>query len=205
MTVTAIPFELNHKFGVLSVCYEANQSAAKSGFELFAGIGFDVNLCLGYPTMRAFVSSYEGTGYYTASAWIQMVTRREFASVESIAPMAIVTDVDVHPTLEELGVPFFGMGFPAEIYDAPCNNLGNLGKLEWIADTFLVTMPSRINNNTVSRIAGFSWGYCEYDLDGKRQVEIRPLVVTQVSEWAQHLPVLRGRFGKWVYCDEISS
>ena len=86
MTVTAIPFELNHKYGVLNVCYEANQSAVKSGFDLFAGIGFDVNLCLGYPTMHAFVSSYEGTGYYTASAWIQVVTRREFASVEFRRP-----------------------------------------------------------------------------------------------------------------------
>ncbi len=63
MTITAIPFELNHKPGVLNVCYEANQSAVKSGFDLFAEMGFDVNLCLGYPTMRAFVSSYEGTGY----------------------------------------------------------------------------------------------------------------------------------------------
>lgn len=199
MTVTAIPFELNHKSGVLNVCYEANQSAVKSGFDLFAGFGFDVNLCLGYPTMHAFVNSYEGMGYYTASAWIQVVTRREFASVESIAPEAILTAVDVHPTLDEIGVPFFAMGFPAEIYDAPSDNLGSLGKLEWIADTFFVTMPGRINNNTISRIAGFRWGYCEYVLDGKRQAEIRPVAVTQVSEWAQHLPVLRERFGKWEY------
>ncbi|MBE0698364.1 MAG: hypothetical protein IH586_15725, partial [Anaerolineaceae bacterium] len=182
MTGTSIPFELNHKPGVLEVWYEANQSIIKSGFDLFAGSGFDANLCLGYPTMHAFVSAFEGTGYYTASAWIQMVTRREFVSIESATPMNIITDVDVHPTLAELGVPFFAMGFPAEIYDAPCNNLGSLGKLEWIADTFLVTLPSRINNNSISRIAGFQWGYCEYDLDGKRQVVINPLVATEVKE-----------------------
>lgn len=205
MTVTTIPFELNHKPGVLEVHYEANQSITKSGFDLFAGFGFDVNLCLGYPTMRAFICSYEGTGYYTTSAWIQMITRREFTRVESAAPTTIIPAVDAHPTLEELGVPFFAMGFPAEIYDAPCNNLGNLGKLEWIADTFLVTMPSRINNNTISRIAGFRWGYSEYDLDGERQVEIKPLAVTQISEWEQHLPVLRSQFGKWEYWDSLSS
>ena len=113
--------------------------------------------------------------------------------------MAIITAVDVHPIFEKLGVPFFAIGFPAEIYDAPCDNLGNLGKLEWIADTFLVTMPSRINNNSISRITGFRWGYSEYDLDGKRQVEIQPLVATHVPQWAQHQPVLRGRFGKWGY------
>lgn len=85
MNITKIPFELNRKSGVLKVCYEANQSATKSGFDLFAGGGFDVNMCFGYPTMRAYVSSYEGAGYYTASAWIQVVTRREFAFVESSA------------------------------------------------------------------------------------------------------------------------
>jgi hypothetical protein len=205
MTVTTIPFELNRKSGVLKVCYQANRSITESGFDLFAGCGFDVNMCLGYPTMRAYVSSYEGTGYYTASAWIQVITRREFALVDSVEPIAIATTVDVHCTLEELGVPFFAMGYPAEIYDALCNNLGTLGKLEWLADTFLVTMPGRINNHSISRIAGFSWGYSEYDLDGKRQVEIRPVVVTEISQWKRHLPLLRSRFGQWRYGDDFSS
>ena len=204
MTVTTIPFELKHKLGVLEVRYGANRSISESGFDLFAGFGFDVNFCLGYPMMRAFIGSYEGMGYYAASAWIQIITRQEFNQIASAVPTAIITDVDVHPTLEELGVPFFAMGFPAEIYDAPCNNLGKLEKLDWTADTFLVTMPGRINNNTISRIAGFRWGYCEYDLDGKRQVEIKPLAVTQVSEWDQHLPVLQSKFGKWNYQDGIS-
>jgi hypothetical protein len=96
------------------------------------------------------------------------------------------------------------MGFPAEIYDAPCNNLGSLGKLKWIADTFLVTMPGRMNHNTIARLAGFRWGYCEYDFEGKRQVEIKPLAITKVLEWDQHLPLLQSRFGKWSYQDGIS-
>lgn len=202
MTVTAIPFELNHKPGVLEVHYDANRDISEFGFDLFAGFGFDVSMCLGYPTMRAYMRSYEGTGYYTASAWIQVITRREFAFVEFVEPVAIVTTVDVQDMLEQLGVPFFVIGFPADIYDAPCNNLGSLGKLEWIADTFLVTVPGRINNNSISRIAGFRWGYCEYDLDGRRQVEIMPLVVTQIPEWAQHLPLLRSRFSQWKYRDD---
>jgi hypothetical protein len=201
MTITTIPFELNGKPGVLEVQYAPNRSITESGFDLLAGFGFDVNLSIGYPTMRAFVRSYEGTGYYTASAWIQIVTRREFASMDDAEPAAIISSVDVNDTLDELGVPFFAMGFPAEIYDAPCNNLGNCAKLEWIADTFLVTMPSRINDNLIIPLAGFRWGYIEYDRDGRRQVEITPLTVPGVATWADHLPLLRSQFGMWNFSD----
>ena len=199
MTTTTIPFALNGKPGVLEVCYETNRSLIASGFDLLAGCGFDVNLCLGYPTMRAYVRHYEGTGYYTASAWIQIITRREFVSAEAETPAAIVASVDVNDTLGELGVPFFAMGYPAEIYDAPCNNLGDWGKLEWLADTFLVTMPSRINAHTIAPLAGFRWGYTEYDLDGKRHVEIHPLVVPEISQWQHHLPLLRSACGLWKF------
>lgn len=199
MTVTTIPFVLNHKPGVLKVHYEANQSAAKSGFDLFAGNGFDVEICVGYPTMRAYIEAFEGTGYATACAWIQVVTRREFDSLEAAKPTAIVADVDTHPILADLGVPFFAFGFPAEIFDAPCNNLNSLAKLEWIADTFLVTLPSRANDNTISRVAGFRWGYTEYDINEKRPVEISPLVVTDPAAWNQYLPLLQSQFVQWIY------
>jgi hypothetical protein len=199
MSATEIPFELNRKSGILMVNYKVNQCVQKSGFDLFTNNGFDVNICLGYPTMHAYVSSYEGSGYYTASAWIQIITRREFDSIKSADPQNMVTSVDVHETLEELGVPFFALGFPAEIFDAPCNNLGHLKKLDWLADTFLVTLPTRINNQTIFPITGFSWGYCEYDLNQKRQVEIKPLVTTGTSSWAQHLPLLRKQFAQWKF------
>ena len=199
MTVTTIPFVLNRKPGDLKVHYEVNRSLTESGFDLFAEGGFDVNICLGYPTMRAYVSSYEGTGYYTASAWIQIVTRREFASLDAAEPMVVIPSVDTHPTLAELGVPFFALGFSAGIFDAPCNNLNGLVRLEWIADTFLVTMPNRANNHSISRVAGFRWGYCEYDFDGKRQVNLHSIELTGLEQWEQHLLLLRSQFGKWTY------
>lgn len=201
MTITTIPFVLNSKPGELEVHYQANRSTAESGFDLLTGVGFDINMCIGYPTMRAFFRAYQGTGYATASAWIQIVTRREFSSLEADAPDAIVPSVDVNDTLDDLGVPFFAMGFPSEIYDAPCNNLGNSARLQWIADTFLVTLPSRINDNLITPLAGFRWGYVEYDRDGKRQVEIAPLTVTSAAFWGDHLPLLRGQFSKWKYDD----
>lgn len=52
MTLTAIPFELHCKSGVLKVCCETNISASKSGFDLFASRGFDVEMCIGFPAMH---------------------------------------------------------------------------------------------------------------------------------------------------------
>jgi hypothetical protein len=51
-------------------------------------------------------------------------------SLEATEPAAVVPCVDTHPTLAELGVPFFAFGFPPVIFDAPCNNLNGLAKLE---------------------------------------------------------------------------
>ncbi|NUM45508.1 MAG: hypothetical protein HUU38_12460 [Anaerolineales bacterium] len=198
-TITTIPFELNRKPGVLEVHYGPNRSITESGFDLLTGNGFDVTLCLGYPSMRAFVREFKGTGYATASAWIQIVTRREFATVDATEPFVVIPSVDTHPTLLELGVPFFAMGFPAEIFDAPCNNLNGLPKLEWIADTFLVTLPLRANNFMIAPVAGFRWGYGEMDRGGKRQVEVRPVEVLGVSSWGQYLPLLQDQFGQWNY------
>jgi hypothetical protein len=199
MTITKIPFILNHKPGILEVHYQLNESIEDSGFDLLSGFGFDVNRSIGYPTMHGFVSTYQGRGYYTASAWIQIVTRREFAAFKTDEPRAMISSVDVNPSLHELGVPFFAMGFPAEIYDAPCCNLGEAGKLEWIADTFFVTMPSRINDNRIAWIAGYQWGYIEYDQEEKRPVEILPLSVTDDETWQRHLPLLRSQFGAWKF------
>ncbi len=199
MTITHIDFVLNHKPGILKVEYEPNQSAEKSGFDLFAGNGFDVKMCIGYPTMRARIESYDGMGYATACAWIQIVTRREFHSLKAAQPTTGLPSVDTHPTLADSGIPFFAFGFPAEIFDAPCNNLNGLAKLEWLADTFFVTMPTRANEYTISCLAGFRWGYTEYDLDGKRQVDISPLMVTGPVAWNQHLLLLQNQFSKWRY------
>ncbi len=74
--IKQIPFVLNGKNGIVEVCYEENRSAEKSGFDLLKGLGFNADMCIGYPTMHAYVKEYSGTGYYTASAWIQIITRK---------------------------------------------------------------------------------------------------------------------------------
>lgn len=51
---------------------------------------------------------------------------------------------------------------PSRFFDAPCNNYYEGAKLVWKADTFLVSMPSYVNNERISFLAGFQWGFKEY-------------------------------------------
>jgi hypothetical protein len=194
-----IPFVLNNKNGIVEVCYEENKSAGKSGFDLLEGLGFDVEMCMGYPTMNAYIRDYEGTGYYRASAWIQIITDKYYSVSQDKVPSKVISEVDISENMRRSGVPFFALGYPAEIYDAPCNNLSGYARLEWIADTFLVTQPSRINDDTISYITGFRWGYEEWDMEGKRNVRILPLEIIDASVWNGHLPMLKEEFSNWQF------
>lgn len=196
---TEIPFILNERTGTVEVCYEENKSANKSGFDLLKGLGFDVEMCIGYPTMHAYIKNFNGTGYYNSSAWIQIITDKYYSSLQQEMPAEVLSEVDISDNMRNLGVPFFAFGYPSEIYDAPCNNLGEFARLEWTADTFLVTQPSRINDNTISSLLGFRWGYEEFDNEGKRDVRILPIEVLDCSVWNGHLPMLKDNFSNWKF------
>ncbi len=188
----AIPFELNGRPGQLEVRYGPNESVERSGFDLLRHRGFDITMCLGYPTMQGTVREYQATGYYTASAFIQTIhsTRRSFGPAAASLPRQTV-QIDANPTCADLGVPFFSTGYPANIYDAPCNNLGCDQHLRWEAHTLFVTMPSGINHGIISFLAGYRWGYEEWDESGERQVSILPLEILPDSVWDETLPLLR--------------
>jgi len=185
LTITGILFNLNGKPAILAVNYAPNQSLTASSFDLLAGCGFDVNMCLGYPTMRAYVQAYKGTGYYTASAWIQIITRQEPVSEEADAPVAMVANVDVNDTLDghaqgaqrqdenefclggrsppkpsPLAGWFLG-GYPAEIHDVPCNNLGDCGEAIGLAtaDHRRVSAPPGLGliRIPISVVTGTTW------------------------------------------------
>lgn len=194
-----IPFVLNDRTGIVEVCYEENKNSNESGFELLKGLGFDVEMCKGYPTMHAYIKSFNGTGYYTSSAWIQIITDKFYSSLQDDIPEDVLSEVDISENMRKLGVPFLAIGNPAEIYDAPCNNLGKYARLEWIADTFLVTHPSRMNDNTISYILGFRWGYEESDVEGERNVIISPIEIIDSSIWTKHLPMLKENFPHWKF------
>lgn len=197
--ILQLPFLLNGRHGTVEVSYMENRSPEESGFDLLQGLGFDVNLCIGYPTMHATIQEYAGTGYRKLCAWIQFVTDDFFSTLVSREPAEEISLVDIYDPMRELGVPFFAYGYPADIYDAPCNNLGEYARLKWVADTFLVTLPTRMNNDTISYLTGFRWGYEEWQTGDKRVVKISPLEATGRDAWERRLPQLRADFPTWVY------
>lgn len=174
--------------------YQANDSVKRSGFDLLQNVGFDVNMCKGYPVLHARITDYKGTGYRTACCWIQTITGSYYTDLDSKTESYQSVDIDVSPLLKKAGIPFFAYGYLPEVYDAPCNNLGIAPKLKWVADTFLTTMPSPINNNVIGYLLGFRWGYIEYDDSGKRKVEMLPLEITDATVWNNFIPKLQGDF-----------
>ena len=75
------------------------------------------------------------------------------------------------------------MGYPAELFDAPCNNLDGNEKLIWTAYAYLVDPPSRMNDFQMVFLAGFSWGYME---NNKGEVEILDFKVLSEKDWEEH-------------------
>jgi len=108
--------------------------------------------------------------------------------------------VDMADDFKKLGVPFYSYGDNPGLYDPPCYNLSDSeNKLEFIAESFLVTFPSRKNDRTVSFLAGVRWGYEEFDVDGIRNANIFPAEQLDGTAWNGYLALLREQFPTWNY------
>ena len=166
--ILQIPFTLMGTPNIIEVDYKANDSANESGFDALLDLPFDPNLCLGYPTMHARVKDMANTGYRRQCGWIQLVKREYYSSCTLSMPDE--NNLSVDSPLTAVGIPFCGFGSPAEIYDAPCNNLNGNAKGKWTAYTYLVEYATRINNFKIVFLAGFQWGYEEAMVDGKLTV-----------------------------------
>ncbi|MGL4336603.1 MAG: hypothetical protein ACRCST_06895 [Turicibacter sp.] len=147
-----IPFLLNDKKGLIEVVYEKNTSISKSGFDMLKHLNFDLNICIGYPTVHAYVKETEASGDRRLCGWIQILELEYFKTENSVIPDSVKTEVDC---LENISAPFFSYGYPAQLYD------GDQYKLNWKARTYLVTVPEPSNNETISLTSGFQWGYTE--------------------------------------------
>jgi len=189
--ISRIPFTHHGKAGQIEVHYKSNNDPVKTGFDILKNLNFELHESLGYPTMHAKIIDYQGTGYRTSFAWIQVVTTY-CQSSEPIENKYI--DVDVAPDLYNLGIPFYSFGNLPEIFDAPCHNIGSNLRLKWVADTFLTTMPDRSNNETISYLAGFKWGYVEHRSTDNLPVVILPLEITDGASWNHCLELLRDQF-----------
>ena len=190
-------FKLNGKKGVIHIDYAINNDVYESGFDMLTHLGFDVNMCIGYPTIHASIKDFDATGYRRLCGWIQVLKCEYFHTHEETSPTDTKFFIDSLPNYE---LPFFAYGYPAELYDAPCNNLiAPYEKLIWTAYTYLVTMPTHLTQNTISFISGFKWGYTEWNELGTRKVTLTPFQELSYSNWKNNLELLEEQFPKFSY------
>ncbi len=194
---TLIPFALHGRSGSVAVYYGPDDDPLKVGFDSLPGLGFLLGLCPGYPVMHAIIEHYAGFGYRTLCGWVQIVTN-EYRDRERSAPQRFVS-VDLAPAMRSSDSPYACFGNLPAFFDAPCYNLGEHAELKWVADTFLVTVPMRSREEEITWLAGFRWGYSEYEASSHKPVSLLPLEVTGADVWNGHLPFLRVEYSTWKF------
>jgi len=177
-----IPFTLHNKQNNITVEYDENPNAYESGFHILK-LPFDVNECIGYPMVHAYFENLSLKGYERYLGWIQIIKREEYDSISEITPCNIEYDLDVPENIREHKLPYFAFGYPAELFDAPCNNLNGCEKLIWRAYTYLVDIPSKMNDYQTKYLAGFSWGYTE---NSNKKVSILEFEMLSEDDWKKH-------------------
>ena len=195
---THIPFTLHGRPGRVAVNYGVTADPVAVGFGAIPKLGFDPTLCQGYPTMRAVIEAYGGSGYRTLCGWIQVVTGKYYrAGSKDTEPAETEVSVDKLPAMTDVDIPFAAFGNLPGLFDAPCRNLNGYERLRWTADSFLTTVPMRSRQEDVQRLAAFRWGYVEHDPSAHRPVAPLPLTVTDAGAWNDLLPYLRKTFTEW--------
>jgi hypothetical protein len=192
-----IPFNNFGKSGIIGVIYKENTSPVTSGFEIVKDLVPDLDICIGYPTIRASVKEFAGFGFSRYCGWIQVVQMEFYSDANSEDPDDTYYEVDTTPAMKQKGLPFCAFGYPADFFDAPCNNYYEGAKMVWKANTFLVSMPSYINNESISFLAGFEWGFKEYRSKVKKQINITPVKNIDSEYWEKHIPLFYRDFPQW--------
>lgn len=155
-----VPFVFHNQQNAVMVDYAPMSDVHAAGFHLL-NIPFEPEACIGYPMIHAYFEHLTLTGYERYCGWIQFIRREEYRGLNDQVPSNVCCELDVPDDLRERGVPYFAYGYPPELFDAPCRNLRDSKKVIWRAYTYLVDIPTRINGNQLSYLAGFSWGYTE--------------------------------------------
>lgn len=177
-----IPFKVREKENNLIVKYDKMTNAIESGFNALK-LPFDTNCCIGYPMIHAFFENTSLNGYERYCGWIQIIKREEYNTINGEETLNIIFDLDVSEEMRSHGLPYFAFGYPAELFDAPCNNLNGNEKVIWTAYTYLVDLPSRMNNEELLFLAGFSWGYIE-TID--KEIDLLNFQILSEKEWKEH-------------------
>ena len=192
--ILQIPFTLNGISNTIEITYKVNESVVESGFDAL-NLPFNPNLCIGYPTMHAQIKDMTNSGYRRYCGWIQLVKREYFSSEALDQPDENILSIDS-------GDPayiYFAFGYPSEIYDAPCNNLNGNVKGKWTAYTYLVDIPTRMNNYKLSCLAGFQWGYEEAMINGELTVNMQNINELDQEQWKNHILFMKSEYPQYDY------
>ncbi|MCM1124526.1 MAG: hypothetical protein NC416_18280 [Eubacterium sp.] len=177
-----VPFILREKVNKIYIDYQPMPDAQEAGFTALK-LPFDVNDCLGYPMLHAYFGNSTLRGYERYCAWIQIIERREYTAISSESPANISFELDASAEMKKHKLPYFGIGYPAEFFDAPCKNLGDSAKLDWRAYTYLVDPPSRMNGSQLVFLTGFTWGYTE---DQSGNIHLLDFKILSEDKWTEH-------------------
>ncbi len=174
----SIPFQLRNKSNHITVDYNEMKNPEESGFGAL-NVPFDVKKCIGYPMIHAYFEKLNLKGYERYCGFIQVIRREDFKAVDGTERVT----VSYEPDCTDMIRPYFCVGYPAELFDAPCYNLRDSERVIWTAYTYLVDPPSRMNDNQLTYLAGFSWGYVE-STDGVEG--ILEFKVLSEADWEEH-------------------
>jgi hypothetical protein len=145
--------------------------------------------------MHAYIKDMKCTGYRRYCGWIQLVKRNYFSSEALDKPDDDALSIDS----SDPAIIYFALGYPSEIYDAPCNNLGSNIKGIWTAYTYLVDIPTRMNDNKLSFLAGFRWGYEEAIVNDKLIVNMQDIQAVDQTQWREHIVFLKEKHPQYSY------
>lgn len=187
--IEKIPVQIRGTATNLVVECKKSTSAEESGFDAFINLPFPLDSCVGYPLMHAYFEDMKLTGYNRYCGFIQLIERQEYRTVDGKEIHTIDLTIDGIEEMLKAGNPYFCYGYPAEIFDAPCKNLGNCDRLIWKAYTYLVDMPTRINNNKLSYLTGFSWGYEENKSGPQNMLDLE---ILNHEQWVSHSRIICG-------------
>ncbi len=177
-----IDFNLRGKKNQITIDYQVIPDAQASGFTALK-LPFDIDACVGYPMLHAYFENFSLCGYERYCGWIQIIQRNEYSDIHAKEPARISYELDVAEEMRKRKNPFFAYGYPAEFFDAPCNNLGDCERLDWRAYTYLVDPPLQMNGQRPVFLAGFSWGYTE---DRNKNIQLSDFILLSEDRWAEH-------------------
>lgn len=145
---------------------------------------------VGLPNCTATID-YDGLGYNRLMGWIQFVRSTDN---ESEGREFEIDPFDSFKLYNRAPTPYAFFGIAPTLFDAPARD--ERVALDWIAHSFLAWSPFQGQQNTVTALGGFSWGF-EIGADGT--IQLKETRVLASTDWSSHLAYLRKTYSDWEF------